>query len=389
MHSHTHATRINSWILSLILPSLLFFMPAVALAQESGSARGSFGSIVDRVKEQYAPDTRVEVFNIEVKDQGSQLIVSGELADGIIRTALLDALAAEAGSKALVDSVRMLPAEELQPEIYGIVRISVANLRRKPSVGAELVSQTLLGTVLKILKEEHGFYYVQNRDGYLGWISRSSMIRVDTEAVKKWKKDPRVVVTAVYEVVRKERQDDAEIVVDLVPGVVLQKVGKKGRRTKVKLPDDRKGYVKTAAVIDEAELGSIQATGDRLVSVARKYLGIPYLWGGTSGKGFDCSGFIQTVYRMNNRELPRDANQMVRVGEPVEFGEDYENLKPGDLLFFGSSPERISHVALYMGDKLFIHSAAWVHINSLDPEHPLFNEYWYNTIRAARRHIAD
>jgi cell wall-associated NlpC family hydrolase len=147
--------------------------------------------------------------------------------------------------------------------------------------------------------------------------------------------------------------------------------------------------VKTDAVMDESGLQGVQATGDRLVSVARGYLGIPYLWGGTSCKAFDCSGFVQTVYRMNNRELPRDANQMVKVGEPVEFGDDYKNLRRGDLLFFGSSPERITHVALYMGDRLFIHSSGWVHINSLDSDHPLFNEYRYSTLRAARRHLSN
>jgi cell wall-associated NlpC family hydrolase len=367
----------------------LVFTPLIVTAQETRPEGKTLIDVVDQIKQEYAPDTRVEVFQIEVKERGKQVIVLGELADKQIKAALLEALSAKVGGMELVDSVRMLPDEQLQPEMFGLVRISVAHLRRNPSNGAELVSQVLLGRVVDILKEEHGFYYVQSRDRYLGWISRSSVIRIDAKAVKKWEKDPRVVVSAVYSVVRNDRKDDAEILVDLAPGAVLQKVGQKGIWTKVRLPNGNEGYVKTGAVMDEAELGSIQATGDRLVSVAREYLGIPYLWGGTSCKGFDCSGFVQTVYRMNNRELPRDANQMVQVGEPVEFGDEFENLRTGDLLFFGPSPEKITHVALYMGDRLFIHSAAWVHINSLDPEHPLFNEYRYSTIRAARRHLSD
>lgn len=372
-------------ILNSGLILILCCLPIGLLAQEGAALQ----DIVERTREQYAPDKRVEVFKIEVEEQSSRFVISGELADKAIKEALFEALAAEAGSEALIDSVKVLPDKALQPEVFAIVRISVANLRRNSSVSAELVSQTLLGTVLRILKAENGFYYVQNRDKYLGWISKSSVIRVDAEAVKEWKKGPQVVVSAVYGVVRKERQDDAEILVDLVPGVVLQKVDRKGKWTKVRLPDDRVGYVKNDAVMDEADLRNIKPTRDLLVATAREYLGIPYLWGGTSAKGFDCSGFVQTVYRMNNRELPRDANQMVKVGEPIEFGENYQNLRKGDLLFFGPSPERITHVALYMGDRLFIHSAAWVHINSLDPEHPLFNEYRYSTIRTARRHLSE
>jgi SH3-like domain-containing protein len=358
-------------------------------AQETRLSSKMLIDAVEQIKQQYAPDTRVEVFQIEIKERGTQVIVLGELADKQIKATLLEALSAKVGDMELVDSVRMLPDKQLQPEVFGLVRVSVAHLRRNPTNGAELVSQVVLGTVVDILREEHGFYYIQNRDRYLGWISRSSVIRIDAEAVKKWEKGSRVVVSAVYGVVRNDRKDDAEILVDLVPGVVLQKASQKGNWTKVRLPNASEGYVKTSALMDEAKLQSVQATGDRLVSVAKGYLGISYLWGGTSSKGFDCSGFVQTVYHMNNRELPRDANQMVKVGEPVEFGDKFENLRTGDLLFFGPSSEKITHVALYMGDRLFIHSSAWVHINSLDPEHSLYNEYRHGTIRAARRHLTD
>ncbi|MFC1618530.1 NlpC/P60 family protein [Candidatus Neomarinimicrobiota bacterium] len=371
---------------------MLMTFACIPIMVSAQAARPQIKALIDavgQIKQQYAPDTRVEVFQIEVKDKGSQFVITGELADRAIKTALFEALSAEAGGGELADSVKILPDEQLLPEAFGIVKISVANLRRQPTMKTELISQTLLGTVVKILKEEDGFYYIQNWDHYLGWISRSSVIRVDSETAENWRKGPRVIATAVYGVVRKERKEDAEILVDLVPGVVLQKVSQKGNWTRVRLPDNREGYVKTDVVMDESGLQGVQATGDRLVSVAREYLGIPYLWGGTSCKAFDCSGFIQTVYRMNNRELPRDANQMVKAGEPVEFGEDYENLRRGDLLFFGPSPDRITHVALYMGKKLFIHSSGWVHINSLDREHPLYNEYRYSTIRTARRHLSD
>ncbi len=126
-------------------------------------------------------------------------------------------------------------------------------------------------------------------------------------------------------------------------------------------------------------------TIERVLDTARDYLGVPYLWGGTSTKGFDCSGFTQIVYRMNNYSLPRDASQQVQLGRPVALEDDFAHLLPGDLLFFGPRPERITHVALYLGGKRYIHSSGQVHIASLDPADELYNDYRYTTLRTARR----
>ncbi len=385
MKRYSDKKAISSRFRFTIMLMTLICIPLMVSAQETRPKSKTLIDAVEQIKQQYAPDTRVEVFQIEVKEQGKQVIVLGELADKQIKAALLEALSGYVGGMAFVDSVRMLPDENLRPEVFGIVRISVANMRRTPAMRAELVNQTLLGTVVDILKEEHGFYYVQNSDRYLGWISKSSVIRVDSKTVENWQKDPRVVATAVYGVVRRERKEDAEILVDLVPGVVLRKIDQKGKWIRVQLPDDREGYVMTDAVMDEVGLQGVQATADRLVSVARSYLGIPYLWGGTSTKAFDCSGFVQTVFKMNNIHLPRDASQQVLDGKPVEPGERFENVQTGDLLFFGPSPERITHVGLYLGDQHFIHSSGSVHINSLNPEHALYNEYRHSTFRAVRR----
>ena len=88
---------------------------------------------------------------------------------------------------------------------------------------------------------------------------------------------------------------------------------------------------------------------------------------------------------MNNIHLPRDASQQVHEGELVEPGEHFENVLIGDLLFFGPTAERITHVAIYLGDRHFIHNDSLVRINSLNPEDPLYNEYRLNTLRAIKR----
>ena len=122
------------------------------------------------------------------------------------------------------------------------------------------------------------------------------------------------------------------------------------------------------------------------METAKQYVGIPYLWGGMSTKGFDCSGFVRTVYLMNGVVLPRNADQMVSLGVEVS---DFTKLKAGDLVFFGQKggllkKDKISHVALYIGDGRIIHSSHIVRINSLNKDDADYYSGAPNLIRACR-----
>jgi cell wall-associated NlpC family hydrolase len=111
-------------------------------------------------------------------------------------------------------------------------------------------------------------------------------------------------------------------------------------------------------------------------------MGSPYLWGGASSKAMDCSGFVKLVYFMEGIILARDASQQARYGEPVDFS-SRNSLLPGDLLFFGSNGEHITHMGIYLGDGNFIHSSGMVRINSIVPGDPRYVEA--RKIAAARR----
>jgi cell wall-associated NlpC family hydrolase len=120
---------------------------------------------------------------------------------------------------------------------------------------------------------------------------------------------------------------------------------------------------------------------DEVIALARRFVGLPYLWGGTSTLGFDCSGFTQLLYRRRGIEIPRDSGPQSRWegAEPVERGE----LEAGDLLYFGEAPDKVSHTGMYIGDGEFIHATAHgrpaVQVSRID------EPYWDELFVSARR----
>ena len=142
---------------------------------------------------------------------------------------------------------------------------------------------------------------------------------------------------------------------------------------KVQFPDGRLGVVPRNEVQNyDTWLKNLNPTADSLISLAHSFMGVPYLWGGTSTKGMDCSGFTKTLYFMNGMIIPRDASQQVLTGKSIDSTANFENLKKGDLLFFGrkandSTPEKVVHVGMYIGNKEFIHASEMVRVSSIDP----------------------
>ena len=121
-------------------------------------------------------------------------------------------------------------------------------------------------------------------------------------------------------------------------------------------------------------------TADDLVATSKTLRGVPYLWGGTSTKGMDCSGFTKTVYFLNGMVIPRDASQQVHTGKPIDSTGNFENLEKGDLLFFGrkatdSTAEKVVHVGMWIGDNEFIHASEMVRTSSMEPNAENFDAF--------------
>lgn len=330
---------------------------------------------IETIREQFAPDKRTALFHVELQDN----TLSGETNIPAAKTALLNRLQSEGIS--FTDAIQVLPEAELEGKHYAVVTISVANLRTNPKHAAELATQATLGTPLKVWKKQGSWYLVQTPDQYIAWVDGGGVTLMDNVALTKWKEQDKLLYTHPYGFAYANPDREEATVSDLVYGDVVILKGQSAEFYEVEFPDGRSGYIPAGEAIKYKEwVAGRKPTEENLVQTSKRLLGLPYLWGGTSFKGVDCSGFTKTVFFMNGLVLPRDASQQIHHGELVNTAEGWQDLRPGDLLFFGvpaadGKPERVVHVGMWIGgDNEFIHSAGRVRINSMNPEAPNYDE---------------
>ncbi|MFN3852470.1 MAG: NlpC/P60 family protein [Spirosomataceae bacterium] len=362
---------------------LLFLFISVSLLAQA--QRPSIGAIIEQVKKKYAPDKRVAVFQVDV----DSVRLVGKTNIAAAKKELLNRL--RSNGYDLFDAVRVLPEAEIGDKIYAAVNISVANIRKEPREAAELTTQALLGTSLKVLEKEKYWYLVQSPDGYIGWVESMTIQRFDKAEAEKYDKALKVIYTKPYGFAYADSSDNAATVSDLTWGGLLVLNQILGEYYEVIYPDNRKAYIpKKEAVLYDDWLKKVNPTQESLVKSAQKMTGLPYLWGGTSWKGVDCSGYTRMIYQMNGILLPRDASQQVHSGDLIDTSNEFEKLQVGDLLFFGEKatpekPERIVHVGMWIGECKFIHSSGMVRVGSFDKDSPIFDAYNLGRFIKAKR----
>ena len=221
--------------------------------------------------------------------------------------------------------------------LHGVVQDGVAAIRAEPDDASELVDQAHWGEAVTALRRDGDWLYVQCPDLYFGWIRRSAVRRAGEE------REPWIVAVPLA-AVRAKPRDDALVVDQLPVGSRVPFVEREGDWW----PLARGRYVRVADTIDAATLPERDPTPADVVATAEAFLGVPYLWGGTSAHGIDCSGLTQQVYRLNGVGLDRDADQQALGGRPVE------RARPGDLFFFGA--ERVTHTGIATSETAFIHA---------------------------------
>ncbi|MCL5029600.1 MAG: C40 family peptidase [Bacteroidetes bacterium] len=370
---------------------IISFLLAAPIFSQQKKSMEDIQKIISEVQQKYAPDKRTTVFIVSPKSEGEEVLLSGETNLSNAKSELIKNLEKE-GMK-VKDEIEILPAKDLGEEIYGVVNLSVATFRVKPDHQAELATQALLGSSVKLLKKSKGWFLAQTPDKYIAWIESGSFTAMNKEQISEWNSSDKIIYTKDYGFSYSQDNLNSDPVSDLVIGNILKKLGTEGDFVKVEYPDKRIAYIPNSSCEDyKTWLESRQLSAENIIKAAKTFLGVPYLWGGTSAKLMDCSGFTRTVFFLNGVFLPRDASQQVNVGIPINTRDGFNNLQPGDLLFFGkkateNSKEKITHVGIYIGNGEFIHEAGMVKINSFDKSAKNFNAYRLNQFVRAKRII--
>ena len=363
--------------------SLLILLTANAISLTAATDNRSMPAEVqrlhDEIRNEYAPDKRVATFEVDYTFSDKSVMLRGKTTSAEAKELLVSRLRAMGYN--VMDCIATLPDEEsLGGKTLGIINLSTCALRGEPDYSAEMVTQALLGMPVKLI-ERDGWYRIQTPDGYLAWTHRVGVHPVTQQEDDARNGAEKVIVTAHHSFVVAEPKEGAEVVSDIVGGNRLCFEGEKGKYFKVSYPDGRMGYILRSVAKRESEWRKeLQQDAESIIATAKSLMGVPYLWGGTSSKGVDCSGLMRTALFMHDIIIPRDASQQAYTGERIEIAPDFSNLQAGDLLFFGSKAtaerkERVVHVAMYMGGKRFIHSQGSVRINSFDAENELFDSY--------------
>lgn len=374
-------------ILLLLCISLCSFS---AIAQVDTSA---YRAAAIATQKKYAPDKRSVYFNLQIKGDSVKLESSS-----------LEALKAFEQIKptmsAIHFSAELLPSASLKGMEYAVCNLSVGNNRANPQHQAELMTQTLLGMPLKVLKKQGGYYLVKTPDEYLAWTDGAAIKLMDKKQFEAWQKAEKIIFTADYGHSFSDADIKSTRISDLVAGNILLLKGEDKAFYKVAYPDGRLAFIpKMQATLYKEWVKRPNPNASSILTSAKTLLGVPYLWGGTSIKGVDCSGFTKTVFFLNGVIIPRDASQQALVGEALDVLENdtisvvkcLKNLQPGDLLFFSAAKRRginggrVSHTAIYMGNGEFIQSAGMVRINSFVPTSNNYDAAQSSTLVGARR----
>lgn len=378
----------------LQMKKIYFFTLLILFATSNlNSQEFKIQNIIDSIGNVYVPDKRISIYSVSPKISGKGVILKGKISDQIAHNELINSI--KRNRIVFLDSIQLLPENSIGEKHWSIIPLSAIYIRKKPSFDSELITQALMGTIVRVLDKHHGWYCIQTPDRYIGWANVSLPLYNLSELRSKNQSD-KVIVLENHALVYESPNTQSDLISEVILGDILflNEETTVNSFYHVSFSDGSKGFIVASSVkkLNDWQK-SIRLTGENIVESAKKFMGLPYLWGGASSRGVDCSGFAKTIYFMYGIILPRDASQQFYSGEKVDISKGYDLLQKGDLLFFGEKsstvPEKfhVVHVGIYIGNKQFIHSSEKVKISSFDPQSPKFDSYNTKRLIGAKRII--
>src|SRR5579872_449185 len=251
----------------------------------------------------------------------------------------------------------------------------VANMYSKPAEDADVVSQAIYGVNVTVLEQKDGWAHIRTPDEYTGWMQMAAL-----HSGEPYASGGKIAqVTSMFAHIYREPNVTKHAPMLTVPWEVkLEVAGEQGDRwLQVRLVDGRTGYIQTGDVSRNAS----RISTTEMLALSKKFLGLPYTWGGTSSYGYDCSGFTQMLERQRGVNMPRDAQPQADWSGVVPVAR--KDVEAGDLLYFGSNDKHITHTGMYLGDGQFIN--ATTHLTPMVRIDDLNDPYWTRLLVAIRR----
>lgn len=229
-----------------------------------------------------------------------------------------------------------------------VVKTSLANLYSEPKFNSEMISQALLWEKVKILDNFDNWYKIKQWDNYESWVHEFYLTKINSRTLNNY-----YTVSERIQWVYSTPKKDSLILGEILFGTELPIKNREDNWLDLILPDNRTGFIEYIIQPNNFNLR------EKIIFVAKQFIGVPYLWGGKTSKGFDCSGFVQSIFKFCGISLERDTNQMVLNQKLNEI--DFNKSNPGDLVFFHNN-NIINHVAISLGNRDIIHSSGEVSI---------------------------
>ncbi len=371
----------------IALRSIILSLFALFILNNCASSTFNKLEFDDRIKQiskKYILDKSLEVNEVEVDFTNQGRTFTGMTTN----VDFYNKVKAYSDSLSFGNDVILLPDPSLGDSTRGIINVSVAPIRDRSSHTAQMVDQAIMGNWVKILVENEDWYLCQTHYNYVGWITKSAIHKCNINFISDWNKNAKHRIKTLNSIIYSEPNISSIRISDGVLNNRLYITKDLVDWNEVILPDGRVGFIQKKNIELVIKDKDLTDQSSIVISNALSMRGVPYLWGGNSSKGNDCSGFTQTVYMASGIQLPRDARQQAKIGKPVIDNQ----LKEGDLLFFGAG-DRITHVGISMGGDKFIHQGSKlegkVDIHSLNPDSPIYNSYRKGTFLFAKRVIEE